>query len=207
MHGPNPKPLINKELYERIQLDEGTWKAFETDLKNSNIPETSRKTPEAYVGRDGKFYSVNQFQQALTQFAFVGFHVLFPERLSIFNAKDEDLEAFNHLWAVLGYALGIDDEYNIALQPDLKTTKEHYQRIYEEWYLPALFNLHFHSKVLMEAQLKVITNYFKFTIIQWIVYVVDRALKRLTPYLLRGHCCYECWEISLKFLISTCCAS
>jgi len=50
--------------------------------------------------------------------------------------------------------LGIDDEYNIALQPDLKSTKEYYQHIYDNWYLPQLFNLDFHTKVLMEAQLK-----------------------------------------------------
>ncbi|OXA46335.1 hypothetical protein Fcan01_18576 [Folsomia candida] len=154
MHGENPRPLINKELYERVQLDEGMWKAFETDLKNSDVTEKFRKVPEKYTGRDGKYYAVSQFQQAMTQFAFVGFPVLFPERLFLLDAKDEDLVAYNHLWAVLGHALGIEDEYNIALQPDLKTTKEYYQHIYENWYLPQFFNLDFHTKVLMEAQLQ-----------------------------------------------------
>jgi len=107
--------LIATALYESTKLDEDMWAAFKMDLENSNIPATSRKWPLDYTAREGTYLPVRQFQQAMTQYALIGFEVLFPKRLFILGAEEEDLYAYKHLWAVLGYALGMDDQYNIAL--------------------------------------------------------------------------------------------
>jgi hypothetical protein len=147
------RTLIEPSLFESVKLDEEMWNAFKKDLDDSNIPATNRVWPSTYTGRQGEYVPVSQFQQAVTQFAFVGFPVLFPKRINLLDASDEDLWAFNHLWAVLGYAVGIDDKYNVALQPDLAATRAHYQKIFEQYYLPGMFNLDFHAKILLEAQL------------------------------------------------------
>ena len=53
---------------------------------------------------------LNQAEMAATQFGFIGMVILFPERIGIHGATDEDLDAFCHVWRSLGYLLGLEDE-------------------------------------------------------------------------------------------------
>lgn len=52
---------------------------------------------------------LSQGEMSGTQFAFMGFIVLYPREFGIY-ASDEDLEAFCHLWKSIGYRLGVKDE-------------------------------------------------------------------------------------------------
>lgn len=58
---------------------------------------------------------LNQFDMALTQFAFSGLLVTFPERFGLHGNLERELDAFCHVWAALGYTLGIEDKYNFNL--------------------------------------------------------------------------------------------
>ncbi|KMQ83442.1 hypothetical protein RF55_20031, partial [Lasius niger] len=49
---------------------------------------------------------LNQGDMSGTQFGCMGLIVLYPEQFGVYNASDEDLEAFCHLWRGLGYLLG-----------------------------------------------------------------------------------------------------
>ena len=53
---------------------------------------------------------LNQFDMSLTQFAFSGLLVTYPERFGLHGNLERDLDAFCHVWAALGYALGIEDK-------------------------------------------------------------------------------------------------
>lgn len=53
---------------------------------------------------------MNQIDMAVTQCFFSTTLVAYPERFGVHRATDEDLEAFCHLWRVIGYQLGIADE-------------------------------------------------------------------------------------------------
>lgn len=97
----------------------------------------------------------NQQIQALTQFAFVAYPVAFADRIAL-NATDAELWAFNHLWAVIGYAMGIDDQYNIALQPDLATAQAFYNKIFETFSLPGYFFMNRDFKMLAELTMTVL---------------------------------------------------
>lgn len=81
------------------------WTAVEKDLNDSNIPKKFRVMDNSFGSSSDSFHAVSQFQLAMTQFAFVAYPVYCPDRLKIYDASDKDLIAFNHLWAVLGYAL------------------------------------------------------------------------------------------------------
>lgn len=142
--------LVNEAIYSNTTLNTAMWSAFATDLKNSSIPQSSR----TYNFSNSNNAPINQFQLSMTQFAFVGIPVAFSDRIGI-TATDDELWAFNHLWAILGYLLGIDDKYNIALQPNLTAAKQYYEQIFNEYYLPLLFNVEFTTKVLVEALLQV----------------------------------------------------
>ncbi|OXA44590.1 hypothetical protein Fcan01_20974, partial [Folsomia candida] len=97
-----------------------TWSSFHKDLEESNIPLSERGIHPNFE-ETSNFIPFNQHALNLAQFAFVGYPILFPERFGISRPSEDDLWAFNHLWAILGYVLGIEDKYNIALQPDLKS--------------------------------------------------------------------------------------
>jgi hypothetical protein len=55
------------------------------------------------------------------------------------------------MWAVLGYAMGMEDEYNIAIQPSLAATKKYYNEMYRQYLMPSLFDLRDDGKTLTEA--------------------------------------------------------
>lgn len=58
---------------------------------------------------------LNQFDMSLTQFAFSGLIATFPERFGLHGNLDRELDAFCHVWAAIGYSLGIEDRYNFNL--------------------------------------------------------------------------------------------
>ncbi|BFF89366.1 uncharacterized protein DMAD_08144 [Drosophila madeirensis] len=55
---------------------------------------------------------ITQKDLALTQFGFIGFITLGAHRIQLYD--NDFLEATTHMWRVLGYLLGIKDEYNIC---------------------------------------------------------------------------------------------
>jgi len=57
---------------------------------------------------------INQGDLSGTQYAFMGLIVLYPEKFGIFDASEEDLEAFCHMWRGFAYLLGVEDKYNFC---------------------------------------------------------------------------------------------
>lgn len=76
---------------------------------------------------------------AITQFTFMGFHLLMPNEFGIVGTR-EQFEAFNHLWRVLGYMMGIEDKYNCCGET-LEETRSRLQSIKEDMLRPTMTNL------------------------------------------------------------------
>lgn len=57
---------------------------------------------------------ITQYGMVLTQFGFMGYALIRPQLLGIKNDSTEDLEGFVHFWAVVGYMLGVKDEFNMC---------------------------------------------------------------------------------------------
>jgi hypothetical protein len=55
----------------------------------------------------------------------------------------------------------MEDEFNVALQPDVPALKEYLEETLQTYYIPALFNLSHGSKVLIEYWLDVSWRDFK----------------------------------------------
>lgn len=60
---------------------------------------------------------IPQGAMAMTKFGFMGYALVRPHMLGINHDNKEDREAFVHLWAVIGYLLGVKDEFNMCLHP------------------------------------------------------------------------------------------
>ena len=52
---------------------------------------------------------ITQAQMAVGQFGFMGYIVSRSEEVGIYNSSDEDMEAFVHVWRVIGYIMGMED--------------------------------------------------------------------------------------------------
>lgn len=54
----------------------------------------------------------NHYDVSLTQFAFIGLAMIWPQKSGFIAASDEELELVNYYWRVLGYLMGVKDEFN-----------------------------------------------------------------------------------------------
>ncbi|XP_050295425.1 uncharacterized protein LOC126735471 isoform X2 [Anthonomus grandis grandis] len=59
-------------------------------------------------------YRINQKDMALTQFGFMGLILTRNRFLGVYDVNEEELKCFVHVWRVIGYVLGIKDEFNIC---------------------------------------------------------------------------------------------
>lgn len=66
-------------------------------------------------GINEKAGSVNQSSLAITQFGFMGFGLLMPEKLGIKIKDPKDVEGFVHFWRAIGYLVGVDDQLSVVI--------------------------------------------------------------------------------------------
>lgn len=59
---------------------------------------------------------LSQYDMLITQFAFIGFVILMPTKFGI-QWSAYDLECVVHFWRLIGYLLGIEEEYNLCSRP------------------------------------------------------------------------------------------
>lgn len=79
---------------------------------------------------------VSQKDMGITLFAFVGFHILMPEKFGIVGSR-EQFENFNHFWRVIGYMLGTRDEFNCCGET-VDDTRGRLEAMREDMLLPYL---------------------------------------------------------------------
>lgn len=82
---------------------------------------------------------INQRDMVITQFGFMGYIMICPEKLGI-SAKPDQLDGLVHMWRVLGYMLGIDDKLNLCAE-DWETTRERTNLMMKHVTRPILANV------------------------------------------------------------------
>lgn len=164
--------LNDPNLYANYTMKTALNGPFHKDLEESNIPAEQREPPNinpAPAQKDAEDikFPFNQQIQSLMIFAMVGTPVAFPERYGI-SQDEEELYGYSHLWAVYAYAIGIDDKYNVALQPDLATAKEAYKKIYEDFNIRSMFNIRTDPITLVAGEKALVVRFsrsFIFTVL------------------------------------------
>lgn len=107
------------------------FKTIAEDFADTCPTAKSRQCPYTM----SKMKGLNQGDMSGTQFACMGLIVLYPEQFGVYNASDEDLEAFCHLWRGLGYLLGIEDQYNFC-RGSLQDVRQRTEDFIEHWVKP-----------------------------------------------------------------------
>jgi len=81
-----------------------------------------RHCTAARKARKAGFGPISQLDMVLTQFAFMGFGLLVPEKLGL-SGSPEEQEGFIHFWRTVGHLLGIEDRSGISVRArNLSTT-------------------------------------------------------------------------------------
>lgn len=106
------------------------WKSLETVRRMHVV--INRRSTKAGMG------IISQKDMAITQFTFMGFHLLMPDKFGIVGTR-EQFEAFNHFWRVIGYMLGTENRFNCCGET-LDDTLGRLESIKEDFLLPALKN-------------------------------------------------------------------
>ncbi|XP_013146939.1 PREDICTED: uncharacterized protein LOC106109846 [Papilio polytes] len=116
---------------------------FENDLKPGSISWQSLYTVRCRHSRAdvaAKMKGIGRVSQrdmALTQFGFIGFSILKPDKFSIRPMQSEDWEGYVHFWRVIGSMIGLQDRYNIC-RKNYQETKQVCQLLLERVFTPSL---------------------------------------------------------------------
>ncbi|KAL5279477.1 hypothetical protein ACFFRR_003848 [Megaselia abdita] len=79
-----------------------------------------------------KLGPITQMMMSLTAFGFMAFPLMYPNTMGLIEATPENIEGFVHFWAVIGYILGIKDEFNLCLLPvePVRIVCKHFLRMF-----------------------------------------------------------------------------
>ncbi|XP_068623647.1 uncharacterized protein [Battus philenor] len=80
---------------------------------------------------------VSQRDLALTLFGFIGFSILKSDKFGIRQMQDDDWEAYNHFWRVIGHMIGLEDRYNLC-RKNMYDTREVCRLVQERVFTPCL---------------------------------------------------------------------
>jgi len=81
----------------------------------------TRHCAAARKARKAGFGPISQLDMVLTQFGFMGFGVLVPEKLGLTGSPEEQ-EGFIHFWRTVGHLLGIEDRSGISVRASNSST-------------------------------------------------------------------------------------
>ncbi|CAG9791374.1 unnamed protein product [Diatraea saccharalis] len=83
---------------------------------------------------------VSQRDIALTQYGFIGFSLLKPDKFGITQLQEGDWEAYVYSWRVIGQMIGLEDRYNIC-RKTAEETRQVCQALQDRVYTPCLENV------------------------------------------------------------------
>lgn len=81
---------------------------------------------------------INQADMAITQYGFMGFSMLSKDNIGT-QMTEQELDDYCHFWRVLGWVLGIKDEFNICAET-YEETLERLEVVRTEYLRPNLKN-------------------------------------------------------------------
>ncbi|XP_073948444.1 uncharacterized protein isoform X2 [Choristoneura fumiferana] len=121
-----------------------TW--FEYDLKPNTRSWKSLYTVRSRhlrAGLSSKLRGggvVSQRDIALTQFGFMGFALLKPDKFGLRQLEEGDWDAYIHFWRTICHMIGLQDRYNLC-RNTVDETREVCQAVLERVYTPCLENV------------------------------------------------------------------
>ena len=125
------------DVRRKLYLDNILFKNL-SDIKEAQFKDKRFELYEHYISSEVAF---SQMDMALVQAAFFASFTAFPDHFGAQHASDEELCAFVHVWRVIGYYLGLKDEYNLARLKNIEDSRALLIDLGNEFVIPAFLNL------------------------------------------------------------------
>merc|ERR1711994_914253 len=106
--------------------------------RNTRFKDKKVELYHRYVSSEVAF---SQMDMALVQAAFFASFTAFPDHFGAQHASDEELCAFVHVWRVIGYYLGLEDQYNLARLETIEETRSLLIALGNEYVIPVFLHL------------------------------------------------------------------
>ena len=103
---------------------------------------------------------MSQYDVALTQFAFIGLAILYPVKCAMIAATNEEIELVNYYWRVLGWFMGLKDEFNICSFDKYEDILEFNRLIFQHEYLDIFKNEPCKKGLEMTQSICIALSYF-----------------------------------------------
>ena len=103
---------------------------------------------------------MTKYDVAMTQFAFIGLAMLYPQKSAMIAASHEELELINYYWRVLGYLMGMQDDMNACQFDKYDDIKEFNRLIFEHEYKDKFSNQPCPKGLDMCKSITLALNYF-----------------------------------------------
>ena len=109
-----------------------------SEIKNTRFKDKEFELYHRYVNSEIAF---SQMDMAMVQAAFFASFTAFPDHFGAQHASNEELQSFVHVWRVIGYYLGLEDQYNLARLDEIDRTRSLLIDLGNEFVIPAFLNL------------------------------------------------------------------
>jgi len=132
--------IENLDVEDKIPLDEELDKVLLSnieELKCTRYKDEKFLVYKEYLKSDVIF---SQLDMALVQIAFFASIIMFPKRFGAGNCSETSLEDFLYMWKVIGYYLGVKDNFNPVLN-NISETKALLWEIGHQIIIPAMLDL------------------------------------------------------------------
>jgi hypothetical protein len=126
-----------KQVSRKTQLDQVLFENL-SQIKDRKFKGKHFELFHRYVNSEVAF---SQMDMALVQAAFFASFTAFPDDFGAQHATDAELLAFVHVWRVIGYYLGVEDQYNLARLETIGETRALLIELGNEIVIPSFLHL------------------------------------------------------------------
>ncbi|CAG7824548.1 unnamed protein product, partial [Allacma fusca] len=124
------------------------WEAFKLDLENAV---TGIKMERKDYSKPK--YMQNQYTMTIALWGFMSLPVMIPYRLGIVRFTETDLKGFVHLWGIIAYMLGAEEEFIFCkdVWNGWEECKDYLREIFRVYLLPQMLELDFEGQIMIES--------------------------------------------------------
>lgn len=130
-----------------------------------------------------RLHPISQLDMMVTQYCFMGLLTTFPEKFGVSSCAEDakGLSGFTHMWAVIGYLLGIEDQFNLCLGE-----KNHLKKfILRDILLSDMTSSMAETGVLWEALVSAMSEFVPcLSCYAALLYILDHTLNYSNSYIL-----------------------
>ena len=172
-HPSKPAPTLPK-LTPR---QEAVLQAIRKDTEHIDLS----LAPDYVKNMEDPAIPLSQFGMAGAQAFFMGLVALLPEK---FGMKDlNGFDGYVHLWAIIGRKLGVEDEFNWALQYKKTKSLDAERELYERYVIPTLKLMDDTAIIMLQDFIDGVSDYVLVArflpVMKYMFYVCDVQTKNL----------------------------